>query len=65
MSSAGAGAVAGEQDTQLEQWELEVVTRVFRSLETGLREGTIHAKDLHTALKMLGLNPLGAVQHTD
>ena len=44
MSSAGAGAVAGEQDTQLEQWELEVVTRVFRSLETGLREGTIHAK---------------------
>jgi len=42
----------------LTEWELDVVTKVFRSFETGLREGTINAKDLHPALKMLGLNPL-------
>jgi len=37
--------------------ELEDVTAVFRSFETGLREATIHPKDLHKAMKMLGLNP--------
>lgn len=42
----------------LTEWELDVVTKVFRSFETGLREGTINARDLHPALKMLGLNPL-------
>jgi len=38
--------------------ELEVLTVVFRSFETGLREGTIFPKDLYPAMKMLGLNPL-------
>merc|ERR1719510_1782530 len=31
---------------------------VFRSYETGLREATINPKDLHSAMKMLGLNPM-------
>jgi hypothetical protein len=53
--------------------ELEEVTAVFKSFETGLREATIHPKvtalflplclsgpsfkDLHKAMKRLGLNP--------
>jgi len=44
--------------SDLADWEMEVVTKVFRSFETGLREGTILPKDLNSALKMLGLNPL-------
>ena len=42
---------------QLTKKELEDITTVFRSMETGLREATIYPKDLHRALKMLGLNP--------
>ena len=34
--------------------ELENVTAVFRSLETGLRGGTISPEDLPRAMKMLG-----------
>ena len=34
--------------------ELENVTAVFRSLETGLRGGTISPDDLSRAMKMLG-----------
>ena len=34
--------------------ELENVTAVFRSLETGLRGGTISPDDLPRAMKMLG-----------
>ena len=37
--------------------ELEDVTAVFRSLETGLRGATIDPQDLHKAMKRLGLNP--------
>ena len=37
--------------------ELDDVTVVFKSLETGLRQGTIFPKDLHRALTRLGLNP--------
>jgi len=37
--------------------ELEEVTAVFKSFETGLREATIHPKDLHKAMQRLGLNP--------
>ena len=37
--------------------ELEEVTTVFKSFETGLREATIHPKDLHKAMQRLGLNP--------
>jgi hypothetical protein len=42
---------------QLTDRELKDVTTVFRSFETGLRTATIHSKDLHTAMKRLGLNP--------
>ena len=42
----------------LTEKELDVITTVFRSYETGLREATINPKDLHSAMKMLGLNPL-------
>lgn len=52
------GIVAKPDCGGLEEWEMDVVTKVFRSFETGLREGTINARDLHPALKMLGLNPL-------
>ena len=31
-------------DVQLTAWELDVVTKVFRSFETGLREATIYSK---------------------
>ena len=34
----------GKEDVELTDWELEVVTKVFRSFETGLREGTILPK---------------------
>jgi len=37
--------------------EMEDVTTVFKSLETGLRQGTIFPKDLHRAITRLGLNP--------
>ena len=37
--------------------ELDDVTVVFKSLETGLRQGTIFPRDLHRALTRLGLNP--------
>ena len=52
---------------------MDVITTVFRSYETGLREATILPKvgifmaeiflikwyqDLHAAMKMLGLNPM-------
>merc|ERR1711892_1010269 len=37
--------------------ELQCVTAVFRSFETGLRGATINPCDLHHAMKMLGLNP--------
>jgi hypothetical protein len=30
--------------SELTEWELEVATKVFRSFETGLREGTILPK---------------------
>ena len=58
---------------ELTDKEVEKVTSVFRSLETGLREATMyprvsikeyhqgdimcHYQDLHKAMKMLGLNP--------
>jgi len=38
--------------------EMEVVTTVFRNFETGLRRASILPKDLHDAMKMLGLNPM-------
>ena len=45
------GENAGTKETKLEKplsdladWEMEVVTKVFRSFETGLREGTILPK---------------------
>ena len=57
----------------LTEKEMKAVTTVFRSFESGLREATIKpivsflmlinifnwlpTKDLHKALKMLGLNP--------
>merc|ERR1719266_509844 len=37
--------------------ELEHVTAVFRSFESGLREATITSHSVHQALIMLGLNP--------
>ena len=43
---------------ELTEKELDVITTVFRSYETGLREATINPKDLHSAMKMLGLNPM-------
>ena len=43
---------------ELSEREMEAVTRVFRSFETGLREATIYPKDLLPAMKMLGLNPM-------
>ncbi|XP_023338087.1 calmodulin-beta [Eurytemora carolleeae] len=43
---------------ELSDREMEVVTTVFRSYETGLREATIYPKDLLAAMKMLGLNPM-------
>jgi len=43
---------------ELTEQEMEVVMTVFRSYETGLREATIYPKDLHNAMKMLGLNPM-------
>jgi len=43
---------------ELSEKELEAVTMVFRSFETGLREATIYSKDLLAAMKMLGLNPM-------
>jgi len=42
----------------LSEREMEAVTTVFRSFETGLREATIYPKDLLAAMKMLGLNPM-------
>jgi len=41
----------------LTEKELESVTTVFRSFESGLREATIYPSDLHKAMCMLGLNP--------
>ena len=43
---------------ELSDREMEAVTTVFRSFETGLREATIYPKDLLPAMKMLGLNPM-------
>ena len=43
---------------ELSEREMEAVTTVFRSFETGLREATIYPKDLLPAMKMLGLNPM-------
>ena len=43
---------------ELSEKEMEAVTMVFRSFETGLREATIYSKDLLPAMKMLGLNPM-------
>ena len=37
--------------------EMDCITTVFRSFETGLRGATIYPSDLHPAMKMLGLNP--------
>ena len=37
-------AVVNDKPADLTDWELEVVTKVFRSFETGLREGTILPK---------------------
>lgn len=45
-------------ETELSDKEMEAVTTVFRSFETGLREASIDTKDLVAALKMLGLNPM-------
>lgn len=42
---------------QLSKDELDRVTEVFKMYETGLREATIHPKDLQQAMKDLGLNP--------
>jgi Ca2+-binding EF-hand superfamily protein len=42
---------------QLTDRELQDVTSVFKSFETGLREATIDQKDLHKAMRRLGLNP--------
>ena len=47
-----------EEEDDLTEKELDVITTVFRSYETGLREATINPKDLHSAMKMLGLNPM-------
>merc|ERR1711936_1205103 len=41
----------------LTEKEMESVTTVFRSFESGLREATIYPSDLHKAMQMLGLNP--------
>ena len=38
---------------ELSEREMEAVTTVFRSFETGLREATIYPKDLLPAMKML------------
>ena len=43
---------------ELTNKEMEAVTTVFRSFETGLREASIDTKDLLAAMKMLGLNPM-------
>ena len=58
---------------EMTEAEMEVVTAVFKSFETGLREATIYPKviknkfevcikiilkDLLSAMKMLGLNPM-------
>ena len=48
----------GNLKTALTASEMDAVTTVFRSYETGLREATILGRDLHAAMKMLGLNPL-------
>ena len=61
---------------ELSEKEMEAVTIVFRSFETGLREATIYAKvccyifsnfslslkDILPAMKMLGLNPKSKIQ---
>ena len=47
-----------EEGDDLTEKELDVITTVFRSYETGLREATINPKDLLSAMKMLGLNPM-------
>ena len=44
-------------NTMLTDREMECITTVFRSFETGLRGATIYPSDLHPAMKMLGLNP--------
>ena len=45
-------------DDSLTEMELEAVTAVFRQFETGLREASINARDLLSALKCLGLNTM-------
>lgn len=52
------GEGSDDNNSGLTELELEDVTSVFKSLETGIRSGTIMAKDLTKALKMLGVNPL-------
>merc|ERR1712013_118289 len=47
-----------EGKEEMTEKEMDEVTTVFRSFETGLREATILSKDLHAAMKMLGLNPM-------
>lgn len=42
----------------LTDYEMDAITRVFKSFETGLRQATILPKDLVDAMKMLGLNPM-------
>ena len=46
------------KEEELSNKEMEAVTTVFRSFETGLREASIDTKDLLAAMKMLGLNPM-------
>ena len=45
-------------EDSLTEMELEAVTAVFRQFETGLREASINARDLLSALKCLGLNTM-------
>ena len=42
----------------LTEMELAAVTAVFRQFETGVREASINAQDLLSALKCLGLNTM-------
>ena len=43
--------------TMLSDNEMDCVTSAFRSLETGLRAGTIDQEDIQAAMLMVGLNP--------
>ena len=56
--AASSSSASRTLDSELSEKEMEAVTTVFRSFETGVREASIDTKDLVAALKMLGLNPM-------